>query len=173
MTVMRDQILEAMDSVADWTAFDLDTINLATANRRVRGLKSVEFDKANSAANKTRAGCSRTFTGLDLSRWRPQDHICWYIYLSALTNVAYSFLILGTDASNCVEYRFTDTDHTAGEFTLCHKALSAFADLSGTGCDFSNITDMAVGAEFDAEGNALADIAVDHIHATHAQLTHT
>lgn len=170
MSCLYERTLDPLDAVTAWTVFGNDTINLATTNRRVRGLKAMEFDKVNGAANKTYAGASRA-VAFDLSPVNTLSELAWHVYLSSIAAVAYAWLRLGTDAANYVEYRYADTLLTAGVFTYCHRPLYQFDAIAGTCCAFDTITYMDVGVEFDAETDALADIAIDHIEIIPAMMT--
>lgn len=162
MAATYERVLDPCDAATDWTVLGNDTVNLATTDRRVRGLKALEFDKTNGAANTKLAGASKTVAfALDVEP--PWHELVWYVYASALTDVDYAFLRLGTDSSNYVEYRYTSTSMSEGEFTLCRARVADYAALAGTGCDFSTIVYMVVGVAFNAESDALANIAVDHV----------
>ena len=169
MAPLYERVLDTMESVTAWTVFGNDTINLATTTRRVRGDAAMEFDKVNGGANKIYAGASRT-VAFDLSGLDSLYDIAWHVYVGALTDVSYTFLRLGTDATNYVEYRYADASMTAAVFTYCHRPLYQFDAILGTCCDFSTITYMDVGVVFDAETDALADIAIDQIILVPAQL---
>lgn len=152
------------DSVSDWTVLGNDTVNLATVNRRVSGDKAMEFDKTNGDANTKLAAAYRTVSWDLTKEINPYDQIGWYVYVSAITDVDYTFLRIGTDSSNYVEYRRCVNCLTEGEFSRAAKPLFAYDSLAGTGADFKAILYVVVGVAFRIESDALADIAIDEIH---------
>ncbi len=162
MANLRVHGIEQFESATGFTVLGDDTVNLATTTRRVRGAAALEFDKFDGTANTKLAGASKTID-VKLDQYPPFFSIAWYCYVSALTNVDYAFVRIGTDSSNYVEYRFPDTSMTAAVFSFCNTKLCEFSAIAGTGCDFSNIDYLVVGVAFDAEGDALADIAIDSL----------
>jgi hypothetical protein len=146
-----------------WTVLGNDTVNLAAVTtRRVRGDYALEFDKTNGDADTKLAGAYRT-VDLDLTaNSYAGDSIGWYVYVSAITDVDYTFLRIGTSSSHYVEYRVCVNCLTAGRFEHVSKPLSAGL-TTGNGCDWSNVDYLAVGVAFRIESDALADIAVDNI----------
>jgi len=159
---MSEKVIETFDVVTGWAVLGNDTTNLAVTNNRVRGLKALEFDKVDGAANTKLAGAAKTID-TKLDEFPAHYVISWYCYVSALTDVDYAFVRIGTDASNYVEYRFADTSMTAAVFSFCNVKLSTFSATQGTGADFTDIDYLAVGVAFDAETDALADIAIDRL----------
>jgi len=160
-------VIDNCESVADWTIFGDDTTNLATTTNHVSGTKSIEFDKANGGDNTKIAGADRALASLDLLSHDPDQLFYNFvadvtIYQSDKTNIDYGFIRIGTDAANYAEYRFSDTYLVDGKFARMRTMLKN-AFVTGTGCDWSAIDYLAVGVAFDAEANALADIAVDNI----------
>jgi len=149
---------------SDWTVLGNDTVNLTVDTKVVYAPKryALEFDKADGTANTVLAAVYKTID-LALRGFEPNDRICWLINIPDLTNVAYSFVRLGSDQStNYAEWRFVDTSHTAGRWTVAWSKLgNAYA--AGTGLNWDNIDSIAVGVAFDLETNALADILVDTI----------
>jgi len=155
--------IDTFDSVTGWAVLGNDTTNLAASSTRLLGLKSLEFDKANGAANTVYAGAAKTVDlNLGFEDILPWDYIVFTCYLSALTNVANAFVKLGTDATNNLEFRDADTNLQAG-WNFCQVRL-ADALLNGTGWDPENIDYLQVGVTFDAETDALADIKFDGLY---------
>lgn len=173
----RHLVFDNMDSSTGWTAFNSDTTNVAASSCRIFGTYSMEFDKANGAANTTSAIIYKT----DTSNWattnlsdeeiRMTDRVMWSLYVSDLTNISLTFLRLGVDASNYIEWRVADSLLIAG-WNACDVALGK-AYLGGTGWDPSAIAYAAVGVTFDGETNALADIKVDQIAFSPVTLSRT
>jgi len=154
-------VLDAMNATTGWTVLGNDTTNLATANNRVIGTKSVEFDKADGAANTKLAGVSRTIDN-NLDGFEPTAKISWLLYVSAVTNIDYTFIRIGSDSSNYSELRFADSSLVAG-WNICHQHLGMYTSTTGTACDLTDVDYLVVGVAFDAETNTLADIAIDEI----------
>lgn len=153
-------------SVAALAVLGNDTVNMEAVAPSVRGAASVNFDKANGAANTIFAGVygvpliGKFNPDMDGS-FGPTAKICWSIDIPDLTNVAYSFVRLGASAAAYVEWRYGDSSHTAGRFTI---ANSLIAEGYPTGA--GNLTDtsyLAFGVAFDNEANTLANILVDGI----------
>lgn len=158
-------VLDEMETASDWTVLGNDTVNLAASTIRTRGTYSLEFDKANGTAGTVFAGAYRTvdFDFVSGQWWLPEDRICWLAYISDLTNVAYSFVRLGTSASHLAEWRMVDTSHTAARWTLCSAKLGDMY-VTGNGWNMNNIDYMAVGVAFDGAANELADIKFDMVY---------
>ena len=91
--------------------------------------------------------------------WLPTDKICWSLMIPVITDVAWSFVRIGTDSSNYNEYRTaSDPGSTAARFTVVKVNLGDIY-FKGTGADFSKLGYLVIGVEFDAEDDARADIA--------------
>lgn len=159
---LHDKVLETFESLDGFTAFGNDTLNLALTNRRVRGAKAATFDKVNGAAGSKLAAIGKT-VDLKLDEEPPWHRLLWNVYLSALTNVDYAFLRLGSTDANYVEYRVLVAALVAARFTQCTVPMAEFAAFAGTGCDFSNVDYLAVGVAFASEANALAGIVIDRL----------
>ena len=167
-------VLDGMESATGWTALSSDTEGLTASTTHAWGTNALQFDKVNGGANTVFGAIYRT-VALNLQhqhQWNPDDRICWLVNLSALTDVAYSFVRLGTDASNYAEWRFTDTSHTAARFTLCSENLGN-CYVTGNGCIWSNIDYMVIGVAFDGEDDTLANIEVDQIYLRSSVFTQT
>lgn len=165
-------VVNACDATTGWAAKNNDTTTLATSNTRVEGAKSLSFAKVNGAANTVFGAIART-VALNLSASKPWDSINFYVYASALTDVATAYIRLGTDASNYVEYSFADTTLTAGVFSRCTAPLHKFTGSAGTCVNWSSVTYVEVGLTFDLETNTLAGILVDDIKVVPTQLVTT
>jgi hypothetical protein len=168
-TLMVNRYIERCDSATGWTVLGNDTTNLATTTRCVLGSAALEFDKVDGAANTKLAGAYRT-VDLNLNQndggWTSaaaHDVLHWWVYCSSLAAVDYAFVRLGTDASNYVEFRYQDDEMTAGRFTHCAVPLGEYSARQGTGINWTNIDYMVIGVAFDAETDALADIAIDAV----------
>jgi len=175
-------ILDQCVSATGWTIQADATENLSdtvtsTTERQVTGGSALEFDKKNGSGSFI-GGAYRSLKptyGTDVFNpqlvgcVKPYDRICWIIYISGLSDVAYSFVRLGTGASDYLEWRYGDTSHTAGAFSHCHAKI-AECYCTGTGCgDWSAVDYLMVGVFFDGEDDALADIAVDLIYIESAR----
>ena len=164
-------ILDRMESATGWSALSTDTTTVAISTASARGTNCVSFAKVNGAANTIFGGISRTIdvNNMDDHHFYPNAIIAWHLSVTATTNIAYSFLRLGSTAANYAEWRYDDSSLTAGKFTLCAARLGD-CYVGGTGCDFDNMDYMAVGCAFDAETDALAAILVDHIYLDSASV---
>jgi len=156
------ELIDSLSAVAGWTAFGNDTTGLAVDNDHVWGTKSLEFDKVDGAAGSAVAGASKTITSVDISRLGPHCYVTGYIKVSATTDIANAFIRLGTDSSNYATFSIADTDITGAAWQEIKVAWAAGV-TTGTGCDPSAITYIAVGVTFDAEDDTLADIRFDRI----------
>ena len=155
---------EGAQGAEGWTVLGNDTTNLAAiTTRRVRGTRALEFDKANGGANTKLAGAYRTIS-MNLTQYtKPADEIGWHVYVSALTNVDYAFLRIGTSASHYVEYQVSAHEMTAGVFNYVHRPLYGYKSVAGNCVDWTNVDYLAVGVAFLVESDALADIVIDQI----------
>jgi hypothetical protein len=163
-------VVNACDATTGWAAKNNDTTTLAVVDTRVEGLKAMSFKKVNGAAGTVFGAIART-VALDLSACKPWDCINFYIYLSALTDVATAYIRIGTDVTNYVEYSFADTILTAGIFNRCTLPLHKFTGSAGTCVNWASVTYVEVGATFDLESSTLNDILVDDIKVVPALLT--
>ena len=163
-------VINACDATTGWAAKNNDTTTLATSDTRIEGTKSLSFAKVNGAANTVFGAIAKT-VALDLSGCKPWDSISFYIYASALTDIASAYIRIGTDASNYVEYLFADTTLTAGIFNHCVTPLHKFTSSLGTCVNWSSVTYVELGFKFDLETNTLAGILVDDIKVVPAVLT--
>lgn len=158
-------IFDTFNAVGTWTALSNDTINLATTKKHTSGTDALTFDKANGAADTIFAGFQKTLSSVDLGSVSPHDLLQGTFYIPDLTNVAYAFLRLGTDASNYNEWRLPDTALTAAVFETGALSIgdADYTGITGDGWNPAAITYIAVGVAFDAETNTLAGIVFDEI----------
>lgn len=165
--------IDNMQDYSVYTALGNDTVNLAGSAIRITGNYSLEFDKTDGAANKKYAGAYRS-VDLNLTQNYIQvyDKLMWSAYLSALTNVDYSYIKLGTDSSNNHEWRYPDSSMAAG-WNLCRVDVGAPTTTNGNGWNPASVKYMEVGIMFDAETNALADIKIDSVSLAPARFTRT
>lgn len=157
---MRDVMGRVTSGATGWTVLGTDTDNLAGSTTALLGAYALKFDKVDGSDNKKYAGAYRTIDE-DLSRgvFLFRDRIVWLVEISDLTNVDYAFVRLGSSSSNYAEWRFADTSLTAERVCIC-QAQFGDAYLTGTGLDWRDVDYLAVGVQFDAAGDALADIRV-------------
>lgn len=152
------------NAVTGWTALNTDTANLAVAPEHILGTQSIEFDKADTAANTTVAGCYVTISpAVDVRRFTALDKLQSAVFIADKTNVAYAFIELGTDASHYNEWRLDDSAITQNVWQSFSVLLNtAQATGGGNGWTPSAIAFIFVGVVFDAEANTLAGIRFDH-----------
>lgn len=156
------------ESVTGLTTLGNDTTNLITCSTNfVRGAASIEFAKVDGAAGSTIAGVYATLPELiDLdtpARYGPSAKIKWLVYISDITNVAYSFVRIGSSSTNYLEWRFADSSHTAARWTVASANLGD-CYTGGTGADMGALGYyLAFGVAFDGESNALANLRFDGI----------
>lgn len=166
MAVTRrlDHPIARCGAIAGWVVLNVDCTTLAATNLCIAEAAAISYAKINGAANATTSGIYLAAQSLDLTDASPLDEIVWYLHVTDLTNIAYSFIRLGDDqGTNYVEYRFDDSDLRANQFTCCHVPLYQYVASAGTFCNFDNVVCITVGVEFDNQANALADITVDQI----------
>jgi len=167
---MAYRMIEDFEDYTDFTAFNTDTTTVAASTSSVTGTNALSFAKVDGAANTVFGAAYKTLTDVDLKDAKLSDYICWECYVSAVTDVAYAFVRLGTDASNYAEWRFADSSLVAGRFTFC-SAKVGDQYVTGTGIDWDDVTYLCIGAAFDAAGNALAGVLVDSLMFHKAILT--
>lgn len=160
-------------SATGWTLLNDATENLngSTESHGPGGTGYVlEFDKKNGTnftdcgAYATLTGPRRDKTGISLQGYGKRDRLVWNIYFSTTTDLAWSFVRLGTDASNFVEFIYDDASHASPGWTLAYTELGSTGEVTGTGLDWDDIRYICVGAEFDGEDDALADIFVEGVY---------
>ena len=165
MRVLR--MLDSCESLSDpdWSVLGDDTTNPGYDLVPVMGKRTMKFDKANGGDDTVHAGMSREFVSLDLGNVTLLDEIAWFLKVSAKTAIAYTWIRMGTDSSNYVEWRYDDSDLlTDGEYTFCHVPLYAHAAASASGAtNFKDIKYLAAGVAFDAQTDTLSDIALGGI----------
>ena len=165
--------LDDMRDASAWTALTNDTTGLAASAVRLTDSYSLEFDKVDGAANGVTSGAYRTID-VNLSQELIQIHdvVSFAMYCSAITNVASAHVKIGTDASNHYTFSVADTALNTVGWSLCSVAVGDAA-LVGTGWNPAAITYLAVGAIFDGESNALANIKFDCVQISAAPYTRT
>lgn len=168
MSQRVDRIIDRCESVTDplYTELGDETDNLeVAAARSVAGQYAIEFDKVDGTATTKSAGAYREYDpALNLDKERlGGGWITWKLYVSSVADIDYAWLCLGDDSTNYVEYRVPDTRLEAGVNNLCAVPMHAYAAVGGTGCNFSDIGYMSWGVAFDAEDDALANMAIDEI----------
>lgn len=146
----------------DWTILGDDTENLTgdTSTIFTDSGQVLEFDKTDGTDDTKYAAVYKTLEE-DLRSFGPNDRICWLMNMDT-TDIDYVLVRLGTDASNYVEYRYDDDSLTTGRWSLCWSKL-AHGYATGTGLDWHKVRYILVGAHFDGETDAVADIFVDSI----------
>lgn len=155
-------VLEEMEYATDtlvdatWTALSNDTTLLAASTIHATGKYGVKFDKEDKSDGNLEAAIYRTVTFDDtvFRNWRANDYIAWEVFVEAVTDVAYTFVRLGTDASNYNEWRTADSGLTALRFTMASARLGE-CYVAGNGWNPSNVDYMCVGVMFDAEDDEL------------------
>ena len=163
--------IDECEATTGWSVLGNDTINLAITTNHVCGRYALEFDKVNGAANTKIAGIQKTITSFDFTPYHKGGGFALCsIYLSSLTDVDYVFLRLGTDSSNYSEWRCSADDLEVG-WNFCRHTACLLGATMGNGWNSATVTYVAVGAAFDAETDALADMAIDHIAANTGLLT--
>ena len=164
-SVEQHHTFDTFNATTGWTVLSDDTTNLATTKKHISGTDALTFDKANGTANTIFAGIQKTLTTIDLGNVSAHDLLQGSFYIPSLTDVAYTFLRIGTDSSNYNEWRLPDTALTAAIFEL--GALSVgdadYSGITGNGWDSTAITYIAVGVAFDSETDTLAGIIFDEI----------
>jgi len=155
--------LSTGESVTGWTVLGNDTINFALTVNHVLGAKAHEYDKTDGAANTKHGGVQSTITAVDLTNYlQNAGTITWTQYVSATTDIAECWVRLGTDASNYNEWS-VDDDAMAAGWNHISANVTQPCHYAGNGWDSAVVTYIAVGCEFDAETDALADMATDCI----------
>jgi len=160
------------NAIAGWTVLGNDTLNHGVQDGHILGTHALVFDKVDGAANTIFAGLQCTLTSMDLSRFVAHDEFETAIFVSSVATITYAFIRLGTDVSNYNEWRIPDTELTAGVWAILTKNLAACqTTVVGTGWNSAAVTYLSIGVAFDAETDALADMAFDHLFLGTAQRT--
>jgi len=156
-------VLDDMEDAAPWSAISgLAADNLAESTTHKIGSKSLEFDKA---AGHVDAGVERTFNvPFDLGTAEAtRKSIQFAVNLSSLTDVVSAWVRLGTDGSNYAEFRVPVADLASGWNRCTRHLLDNGWTQAGTGLNTAALTYLAVGVEFSAAGDTLADILFDNV----------
>src|SRR3990167_1652657 len=171
LIALMDPLDSITDSATPWAALSNDTTTGALTDKHLTGTKAISFAKVNGAAN-TIFGCiAKTIPAISLGDTNgqtvpgPRGMIRVAFYLSSITDVAYAFVRLGTDADNYNEWRVADSAITAAEWKVADIPISSanYSGITGTGWNPKAITYIAVGVAFDAETNTLSGIVFDHL----------
>ncbi len=157
--------LDEMDATTGWSVLGNDTLNLATTTNHLTGTLALTFDKVDGAANTIFAGIQKTITAVNLGELSLHDIVQTACFLPSITDVAYVFIRVGTDASNYNEWRVLVDNLTAGDFQILALAMgnASQTGATGTGIDSTAITYIAAGVAFNAETNTLSGIIFDQI----------
>lgn len=170
---MSERLMVALTEPSTvWSVLGNDTTNLDWTPISLSRQHGIQFDKADGAANTKLAGASRAVSVNLADYCEPHDTIVWPMIASALTNVAYAFCRVGTDASNYTEFRYADSSMTAGRWNLCKSKIGE-GYVTGNGGNLSAVTYVAVGLAFDAEGDTLTDIIAGSVYIADTALTTT
>ena len=102
MKFVRKVQLAIANIESAWTALGNDTLNLMAVDFGVSARKTMRFDKVNGAAN-TKLAAIYGATSVLTYQILPEDVVMWGMYCPDVTNVAYAFLRIGSDASNYLE----------------------------------------------------------------------
>jgi hypothetical protein len=160
MSKRTETKIEQFQNATDFTALGSETDNLAAGARCVTDAAAIKFDKVAGAT--VIAGWKKTIPAQSFKDLSPTDYVQWFTYLSALTNVDYVFVRMGTDATHYAEWRFHKEKMTAGKFTRCFAVRAEYDDFA-ISINWNAITWLAGGVAFDAGANTLADIAMDDL----------
>ena len=164
-------VLDEMEVATGWTLLNDATENLEASTTHAWGkANSLEFDKKDGTGFFV-CGAYKT-VALDLRNWNPEDLICWLANAKAQTNLVNTFVRLGTDASNYLEWRFLVASMTANRFNLCSAKLGN-AYVAAAGWNQQKVTYMVVGYTFTNETDALTDIEIDHVYLRRSVFTQT
>ncbi|MFO7902298.1 MAG: hypothetical protein R6U98_06550 [Pirellulaceae bacterium] len=171
--VTRQIVIDECDATTGWAGLNTDTTGVAAALDHVFGAKSLEFDKVDGAANTVFGVVAKTLSpALNLTTLLENSGVVQYsLNVSALTDIDYCLLRLGTDSSNYNEWRVSDDDLSTGWNLLRFNIdVPSTAGNTGDGWSSGAVTYVAVGCAFDAQDDTIADVRVDHIVAYSGQL---
>jgi hypothetical protein len=154
--------IDAMTAVGTWAALGNDTTGVATDLDSPIGGGSVEYDKVNGAANTVYGAVTKTLSSVNLSGFGSRDRIQWNIYMSAISNVSYTFVRLGTDASHYNEWRVPVAQLTTGWQTVSVEIGSPTGN-TGNGWDNDDIDYVVIGTAHSAETDTLADVRLNNL----------
>jgi len=147
----------------NWTALNVDSTNVGVEAGGWGGKSVLTFDKEGTTLKA--GGVYKLLAQkaeINANHTNPYaNYVCWLLNASALTDIASTFLRLGTSASNYNEWTEADSVLTAGGCAC--MVLAATCTRTGTGCDWSAIKYIAVGVNVDATGSTLANIQVEKI----------
>ena len=163
-------VLDTMDALETWAAIDTDTDTVAATTKHVLGSGAISFNKANSVANSGIGGIERTITSVNLGSPSPHDIIQTVVRVSSVADLdngtANFFVRLGTSSSHYAQWSILGTEFQGGKWETVAIKVGNQDDIGvqvGDGVDWSAVTYVAVGFNFNAENNTLTGIHVDEI----------
>lgn len=128
------------------------------------GKHAISFDK--SLVTEAFGTLTRTFTySLDLSSYK---HVSYWLYLSDLTDVDKSKIVLKTGA-NTSTYEIDDSDLIAGWNRITFDIIAPDS-IIGAGATLSDVDEVDFVVMLDAAGNTLLDIRLDNFIASETQI---
>jgi len=161
---------DACSSTAGWTVLGDATESLVIGTNYVNGTGALDFDKADGTNIKV-AGVQKTITSVDLETGHSPSHeVAMWVYVSALTDVDYAFIRLGTNSTTYSEYRMSHHELIAGEFAYVHRQLGGFTPSAAGAAgqaSLTAVTYIAVGVAFLVESDTLENIAIDGLALIH------
>lgn len=161
------KLIDNCEATTGWTALSNDTTGIATDLDHVAGKNSLEADAVDGAAGATAKGIQKTLVSMNLKSYVSNGgYISYSIYLSATTDIAYCFVRLGTSSSHYNEWITDDDSLAAGWNYVRHTAYEPYsAGNTGNGVNWLKVKYVAIGCEFDAQDDTLADMRFDNIEA--------
>lgn len=168
----QEEVIDSMNVATGWTVLGNDTINLDTTTIHVTGTAALSFDKTDGAANTVFAAIQRTIDSRNLSKFGIHSVIDAVVSVTSVAAIDYFFVRLGTDSSNYNEWRIDADEVTVNEWVPLILPFGNSNPLgsTGDGWDQSKVTYVVVGAAFDTQDDALAEIKFDNI-TIHSSLT--
>lgn len=163
------------ETATGWTALSNDTTTIAVGTNHVEGTYSLSYAKVNGTANTTLGAVYATLSADENARWPDRPYsvnitdvvqnnglLVGSVYVSALTNVAYAFIRIGTSSAAYNEYRLADSEMAVG-WNQFRVPLNRPTSVTGAGLDSDALAYIVLGVGFDAETDALAGILWDNV----------
>lgn len=155
-------IIDNFSATTGWTVLNDDAGNIATNLNHVLAANSLEFDKLDGTSNTTDAIIQKTVTSFNaFNLVTGAMFLQGFVNLPDVTNVVNYIVRLGTDSSNYNEWRVDATGATANQWEVFRILVAKSTGFSGNGVNLTAVTYCAVGVEFSAQADTLANILWD------------
>lgn len=168
MATRQRTLIKKFDTLADWTALNVDSGTLILGAQKFSPTGSIGFAK--SGATLVAGGISAA-TDVNLISpiiYRDDDLVGVTVYLGSLTNLTDVFVRLGSSSANYLEWHFLVAGLQVG-WNAKSMLLGKATILGGTGWDMQSVKYIAVGVTMGGAANTLTGTLVDAVYVDQTQ----